>query len=112
MSSSTSCSAGLSRVKELSDERLIVADDQVVVDRFAPIGFASGEEPADVAVTARPVDAAMVIDRDVPRDAEHPSVETGFGPSEPFDGSNGPGHGLADRIVGVLVPDPTDEKGP
>ena len=64
-SSSTSCSAGLSRGKELADEGLIVADDEIVVDRFAVVVLSSGEEPPDMAVAPHPVDAAVVIDRDV-----------------------------------------------
>src|SRR5664280_1994366 len=43
--------------------------------RRGPIGLAPGKQAADMAVATRPVEVAMVVDRHMPGDAEHPAVE-------------------------------------
>jgi hypothetical protein len=97
--------------KELANHGLIVVDHQVMIHRHRPIGFTPRKKPADVAVAMYPVEVAMVIDRDVSGDAEDPPVETGIGPLETLNRSDGSGHRLADRIFGVLQSDPANEEG-
>jgi hypothetical protein len=64
-----------------------------------------------VVVAAHPVLTTVVVDRYVTGDAEHPAVEAGVGPDETIDGGDGAHHGLADRVIGVLVAHPADEEG-
>jgi hypothetical protein len=97
--------------EEVADEGLVVPDHQVLLHRRGAVGLVPREHPADVVVAAHPVLATVMVDRNMTGDAEHPAVEAGVGPDEPVDGGDGAHHGLADRVIGVLVSHPADEEG-